>query len=135
VKIVVAQPPNFDEIVAAFPEAANKGVIFAWGDTIYNPSGAHLPNYLLAHEAVHGHQQYSVGSPEFWWPRYIADVEFRLSQELPAHAAEYRIAIQEIKDRNARERMLNTVALKLASKLYNNMITVGEARRKILNER
>jgi hypothetical protein len=59
-KIVIAQPPNFEQVAAVFPEARNKDAVFTYGDTVYNPSGAVLSVPLQAHEAVHVARQTDV---------------------------------------------------------------------------
>jgi hypothetical protein len=41
--IIVDRPPNFDEVLAAFPNADKPGVIFAYDGHVYNPSGGVIP--------------------------------------------------------------------------------------------
>jgi hypothetical protein len=125
-KIEIANPPNFEKIVAAFPKATGHGVIFAWGDTIYNPSGIEIPPPLLAHEAVHGQRQTeNVGSifrsevVERWWDKYIIDPEFRYYEELPAHAAEFHKIMHMVHDRNQRAKLMMSTAQRLLAPLYN----------------
>lgn len=115
-KIVVGKPPNFDQIVAQFPMAVGK-VLFAHGDTVYNPTGIYIPNYLLAHEAVHGMRQVGAGI-EKWWEQYIADEEFRFQEELAAHRVELAVLSQEVRDRNARAKLLMATAARLVAPLY-----------------
>ena len=55
-RVVVGLPPLFGEIDAAF-DVRGKAIIFAWGDTIFDPNGGGVPPELLAHEAVHGERQ------------------------------------------------------------------------------
>ena len=57
VRIVCAHPPMIEEIRARFKFPAGGAVIFAWGDTIYNPQGVDIPPQLIAHEDVHGRRQ------------------------------------------------------------------------------
>ena len=54
-RIIYDRPPLFEEINARFKLPS--GVIFAWGDIIYNPTRVHIPPSLMAHEAVHGRRQ------------------------------------------------------------------------------
>lgn len=115
-KIEIANPPNFDKILTAFPHANRHGVIFAYGDTIYNPSGIVIPPPLVAHEEVHGRRQ---TSPEKWWLSYIADPEFRYNEELYAHAAELLAFKKIITDRNQRAKLMMTTAQRLLAPLYN----------------
>ena len=129
--IVAGTPPNFEAIVARFPAARRRGVIFTWGDTVYVNGVPELPSQLKAHEAVHIDQQRRLwGGPERWWALYLDNPTFRLDQELQAHRAEYRTLKQL--DRNAAARSLTFIAERLASPLYGGMITVREAKRMIL---
>jgi hypothetical protein len=116
--IIVARPPNFDQIHAAFPDADKPGVIFAYGEHIYNPSGKQIPEPLIAHENVHLRRQAPGGEVQ-WWDRYLSDPEFRYIEELHAHAAEYRAQAQHWVDRNKRARLLMSTARRLIAPLYN----------------
>ena len=96
-RIVYESPPLFDEISARF-KLPPKGVIFAWGDIIYNPSRIDIPHQLIAHEAVHSRRQ--DGDPEGWWRRYLVDDVFRLDpDDDPVHPPLARI--QRVPDRAA----------------------------------
>jgi len=128
-RIVRERPPNFDAIAKVFPGAYGSGVIFCYGDTLCNPSGVALTKALVAHEEVHSEQQN--GNPQAWWDRYLLDVEFRLSQELPAHAAEYQIASLGLA-RPGRRLHLRDISEKLAAPLYGRMISPEEAKKQIL---
>lgn len=128
-QIVVARPPNYDEIVAKFPFAANGGVIFTYGRTIYNPSAVAISGALKSHEAVHADRQGE--DVDGWWRRYLADPVFRLEEELLAHRAEYRSTKTFILDPNARARELQRIAERLGGPLYNQAISVALARRLI----
>lgn len=123
VEIIIAPPPMFDQICAVFPSAANKGVIFTWGNVIFNPSGVNIGEELQMHELVHRDRQNLVESVEKWWERYLVDVEFRLAEELPAHVVEYKTFCRLHRDRNQRANYLHHVAGRLASPLYGNVIT------------
>ncbi len=126
--VVVGVPPLFDLIDAKF-HIKGKPVIFAWNDTIFNPSGAPVSNELGCHELVHCRQQN--GDPEAWWRRYIDDAEFRLAQEIPAHRVEYgEFCLHNRNDklRNNRRHYLHLVAARLASPLYGNLVTYERAR-------
>lgn len=115
-KIEISRPPNFDKILAAFPNADKPGVIFAFGNVIHNPSGGVIPQALLDHEAVHGHRQ--MGCPESWWRVYIGDPDFRYDEELYAHAAEFRAQAHGL-DRNHKAKLLQSTASRLIAPLYN----------------
>jgi hypothetical protein len=116
-KIEIANPPGFEKIVAAFPKAAGPGVIFAYGDTIFNPSGVEIPPALMAHEQVHGNRQGATA--EKWWERYIAEPDFRYYEELPAHAAEFHKIMNIVHDRNQRAKLMMHTAQRLIAPLYN----------------
>jgi hypothetical protein len=124
-KIVNEYPPRFEEMVAAFPEAAGHGVVFAWGDTIYNPSGSVLRPEIRAHEAIHGERQ--GGAINIWWDVYLKDEEFRFKEELVAHKAEYQLYCKRHQNRVKRERYLQHVAEKLAAPLYGSLISPQKA--------
>lgn len=131
-KVKIAKPPLFEEIAAAFPLARGPNVIFAWGDTIYNPNGGPIGPELEAHEAVHGMRQ--GGDIEGWWRRYIEDPGFRLHEEIPAHVAQYRaFCVNHTKGnaRNQRRLYLHYVAKGLSSPLYGSLIHYDNARKLI----
>lgn len=130
-QVVVGYPPNFAAISAAFPQARNTGVLFAYGEIVYNPSGVVIPLQLIAHESVHEKQQAHEGGPANWWASYIADEEFRMMQELPAHQTEFRNYCLRVKDRNLQAKMLHGIASRLSGKLYGNAMSFAEARRRI----
>jgi hypothetical protein len=122
--IIVARPPNFEQILAAFPDADKPGVIFAYGKDIYNPSGGLIPPALLAHEQVHQTRQQGIklglAGEDAWWRRYIDDTEFRYNEELLAHVAEYKAQLRETSsDRNYRAKLLQSTAQRLIAPLYN----------------
>jgi hypothetical protein len=123
--IKAERPPNFDQIVEAFPDAVNPGVIFAYGDTIYNPSGGDLPAPIIAHEAVHCYRQGEMGyvpgrmNTAIWWNKYIADPTFRYEEELAAHVAEYVEQVAScLADRNQQAVLLMRTARRLIAPLY-----------------
>lgn len=118
--IIVDHPPNFERIRAAFPDAIAPGVIFAYGEHIYNPSGKPIPHALLAHEAVHQARQVMGGidGPTIWWNNYLVDPEFRYGEELLAHAAELMAQLPGL-DRNQKHKLLMSTAARLVAPLYN----------------
>lgn len=118
-------PPLWDEITAAFPFARAPGVIFSWGDRIYNPSGVEISRSLLAHERVHAGRQ--MGDVEGWWRRYMADPQFRLEEEIPAHIAELKVCCVVAPSRHDRRAALSGIAHRLASPLYGRLITLDKA--------
>lgn len=106
------------------------GVVFCYGDTVYNPKGDKLFEPIIAHEEVHSRQQKDCGGPEAWWDRYIAEPKFRFDQELEAHREEYRVASMHL-PRNHRRRVLRGLSERLAGPLYGKMVTKHEAARLI----
>lgn len=116
--IIIARPPNFERILKAFPDAGNYGVLFAYGDSVFNPSGITIPHALLAHEGIHLIRQRDGETADSWWEKYIADAEFRYTEELFAHVAEYRVLDAFLMDRNQRARLLQSTAMRLIAPLY-----------------
>lgn len=129
-KIIVAYPPMFEEIAAVFPQARKPGVVFSWGDWLYNPTGDELLPQIKAHESVHGQRQGETddGIRE-WWKEYLYDPAFRLEEELLAHRAELRAVKSWEKDRNDVARALDAIARRMSSSLYGNLLTYQQARR------
>lgn len=128
--VVVAKPPLFEEIAAAFPIVReHKGVIYAWCDRIYNPDGIKISDELIMHERVHMDRQGS--AVELWWRLYISDPEFRLREEIPAHVVEYREFCRNHSTAEwarARRMYLHNAARRLSSPIYGSMITYDRAR-------
>ena len=117
--IRIERPPNFDEIVKVFPKAADKGVLFAYGEDIFNPSNVSIPTWIAAHEYKHCARQF-LSSPEAWWQQYLTDQEFRYREELIAHNAEMIEAIGLAKrDRNVYAKILDRTARRVVAHLYN----------------
>ncbi len=49
-KVLKVYPPNYPEIVKAFPYIKGRhGIVFAWSGTIYNPSGHTLMPDVVQH--------------------------------------------------------------------------------------
>lgn len=128
-QVIFDKPPNFAAIVAVFPGAASPGVSFCFGNTIFSPGGKYPLPHILAHEEVHSSRQLAKGVEE-WWTDYLASAEFRLTEEIPAHRAEYERATEGY-SRNQRRMALRIVASKLSAKLYGNLVTTHEAKRLI----
>lgn len=131
-KIAIARPPNWDEILKVFP-VAGKAVIFTFGDTIYNPEGILIGPALVAHEACHSVRQAKhPGKADAWWQTYLEDPAFRLAEEVPAHHAEYRNYISRQRDRNEHAKYLHNVALRLSGPLYGGITSLNQAKRLIV---
>lgn len=114
--MIIAQsdPPNIALIDEVFPNRG-PGVMYAYGDTIYNPSGQFIPGALIAHEEAHGVRQVRLGVDE-WWQLYVESPEFRYREELYGHAAELRAL--RTKDRNVNTRLLMQTTLRLLAPFY-----------------
>jgi len=133
-RVVQALPPLFDEIDAAF-NVRGKRVIFAWGDKIFNPAGITVTPELLAHEQVHGERQGA--DVEGWWRRYIAEPEFRLLEEIPAHVEEFKsLCAQHAHRWHSKRAMRRTfaaaIARKLSSPLYGGLISFAQAKEALM---
>lgn len=127
--VKVAYPPMIEAIDAAF-NVKGKPILFAWGDTIYNPMGVRIAPDLMPHEAVHGARQGR--DVVAWWERYIEDPKFRFDEELPAHVAQYRWCLQNTPAAHHRMALIR-ISQAIASPLYGSLIAAADAR-KLLKE-
>lgn len=130
-RIEIARPPNWDAITKVF-DVVGKGILFCWGDTIFNPDKVDVRTALVAHEEMHCRQQGA--DIEGWWARYIAEPAFRLSQEIPAHQREYKFVCWDGANRKARRGYLDGVARRLASPLYGGLVDFANAKALILKD-
>lgn len=121
-KIAIAQPPNIHDINAVFRHRGK--TIYCYGDTIYNPDNFILQKEMIAHEEVHMLQQEAM-TPEVWWNKYLTDISFRASQELPAFKRQFQVI--DIKDRNARVRYANRLAEIMSGEAYGHCMTFEDA--------
>ncbi len=134
IHFVVDYPPNIEEIYAVFGKENIEGkpVIFAYGDSIYNPTDSHISDDVRAHEYVHlrqhGHTREGAAA---WWAKYLVDPEFRLSQESEAYQGQYEYFCRMFKDKNTRARYLTAKAEEFSSALYGNIISFKAAGRVI----
>jgi hypothetical protein len=125
-KIVNDFPPNIAAIRKRFEMTGFPTAIFAYGDTLYNPSGMEIPPDLIAHEELHSKQQEIYGLQD-WWTRYLEDDAFRLGQEVEAYRKQYEYA-KEKYNRDQRRWVLNEIVKNLSSKLYGNVINKKRAK-------
>lgn len=123
-KIVFDFPPIYDEIRSEFP-TAGRGVIFAWGDKIYNPFCAKIEPQLIAHERVHGRRQGK--DIRGWWQRYLHEKEFRLIEEILAHIAEMESLLGPNPNRQMRRYILKNTARRLANPIYRYGLSRAKA--------
>lgn len=106
-----------------------KGILYAYDDTIYSPDGFEIPHQLVAHEEVHARQQ--GGKPDVWWERYLEDAMFRFEQELEAHVQEWKSFSKAETVRNQRRVYLTNCARRLSGPLYGRCVTFERAKRLI----
>lgn len=117
-KVLIAQPPNLAEIDRVFPNRGT-GIVYAYGDTIYNPSNANIPRFVAIHEAAHGERQLTIFGVDKWWHQYLDDAEFRYQEEVIGHAAEYLWQINAPnRGRNAKIKILASTAVRLLATFY-----------------
>lgn len=125
------RPPLYEVICDRFP-VRGKAVLFAWGDTLYNPFDGVITPQLWAHERYHGQRQQMYCRDrrdiEDWWMRYLDSREFRLEEEALAHAAEYVEFCRLNTDRNARSTALYRITMRLAMPMYDFGIPTAQAR-------
>lgn len=121
---VRAFPPNYAEIIDAFPHVAKaKGPIFCYGTTVYY-TGPEKPDHaLMRHEAVHSNRQGA--DPKGWWDRYLRDTQFRFIEELLAHRVEWQA--YEGCGRSERRFMKRQIAERLSGPLYGRMVRYNVA--------
>ena len=126
VQTVDGLPPNFDAIVAVLPDAANPGVMFAYGDKVYGTGIPHvLTRELNDHERVHLERQGA--DPDSWWKQYLADPAFRYDEELIAHRAEYHTFCCRHINPVKRAQFLLAISKRLSSSLYGAGVTLEKA--------
>jgi hypothetical protein len=130
-KILREYPPIYEDIIN-YGMHPRQGTIFTYGDTIYNPDGIEIPEYLMIHEEVHSKQQGA--DPDAWWGRYLIDEYFRIEQETEAYAKQYDFMCKKVKDRNQRNRLLIDIAKIVSSPTYGNVITTSAAMIQIKNK-
>ena len=123
-EVVIDYPPIYDEIKSAFP-LVGRGVIFAWGSKIYNPSNVNIPAQLIAHERTHGRRQGNDVSG--WWRRYLDEKEFRLVEEIAAHITELEYLLGPNPNRQMKRQNLRSISKRLAFPLYRFGISKAQA--------
>jgi hypothetical protein len=125
--VVVDGPPMWREIAQRFPASITNGVVFTWGDTLFNPSGGEISEDLFAHEAMHTKQQEAAGGPEAWWKRYLVDAAFVLDQEARAYGRQFAWIRAHHRNRGRQARELHALARVLASPMYGSCCTFPAA--------
>lgn len=125
--MIKAFPPNFSAIANVFPVKGKQGILYAYGHTLYNPSGVPVSPWIAAHEAIHMARQEAQGV-EAWWRAYLHQPAFRLDEEALAHRAEWlsfsKEGPQNLKDQ---ARYLDAMSTRLSSPLYGSLVRKGLA--------
>lgn len=124
--VVAGLPPNINQIAKRFNLTNITGVVFTYGDTIYNPSNGIIDVYLMTHEETHSRQQGE--SPWIWWKKYLVSDSFRLSQEVEAYRAQYEHFCKNKKDPFKEEQFLTRLASDLSSPMYGSICSLEEAK-------
>jgi hypothetical protein len=129
-RVIIAKPPVYDRCVHAFGAAVivGKPIIWSWGDVIYNPTNIDIARELVVHEGVHGARQLAAGV-ERWWDQYLLNRDFRFSEEVAAHQAEWQNLVKWHKHSAA---ALEAISGRLASPLYGSMVDLNAARTNVL---
>lgn len=129
-RVLYERPPFYEQLHEKFG-VKGTGAIFTFGNVIYAPGGGKITRELFAHEEIHCEQQgLSWDGIESWWHRYMDDPAFRLSQEIPAHRAEYLAYVK--RHASGRERFLIHVAGRLCGPLYGNLLSLDKAIEEIM---
>lgn len=125
--------------------------VWTYGDVIYAPGRASLPDHILAHEEQHARQQSNRElmlkylkleerveddklegkMRDAWWREFLANPRFRLEQEAEAYGAQYRFFCGCVADRNRRALFLMQIAGQLSGPLYQVAVSPVQARQMI----
>lgn len=124
-KVIKAYPPNFSVLAKRFPIKGKPGILYAWGDTLYNPSGVKVTPWIMSHEEVHGGRQKRSGL-DAWWDNYMKIPGYRLYEELLAHQAEWQAFLRYSNEPSSP--YLDLIATRLSSPLYGSMVAYEDAR-------
>lgn len=138
IKISADKPPVYDRLKEVFGVEWDEGLVVTYGDTIHVKGGIGLTKDLLAHEATHvGQQTLYPGGVEAWWDRYLADKEFRLSQEQEAYGVQLVVIRDEVSNKRKQLARIATIVHSLYTS-YGDMMTKDEANdwvASVLNEK
>lgn len=133
------KPPNLKKIRQAFPHMNPNSTLFAYGEILYNPGKIKVSPDMWEHEETHYKQQKNytktskMSGLDEWWDRYMRDESFRLSQEIEAYRAQFKMIKQMILIDSICLKLLDTLAKHLSGPMYGNMIGFEEAKRTIQN--
>lgn len=124
-KISHDKPPIYAKCHEAFGVNWDDGIVITYGDTVY--CKFELSTDLIVHERVHVIQQKEIGV-EAWWDRYLADVKFRLQQEVEAYREQIKFIKKVVKDRNLAFKICHKIWQDM-ERMYGGMCDYREARR------
>lgn len=128
--IKVEIPPVWDNAMARF-RINPRTVLFAYGDTIYNPGNVDLEKAddIIAHEEVHLMQQKnSREEAALWWGKYMRDPQFLLSQEVEAYGKQYwYVCKYKTQNKQMRFNLLRTYSEILSGPLYGGVVSLMHA--------
>lgn len=130
-QVIESKPPNYAVIAEHFGEENISKACFAYGDKIFNLSGAPITDDLMVHESVHSRQQQEIGLDQ-WWDKYLQDNNFRISQEAEAYGEQYKFYCSVVTDRNDRFKMLHRIAVSFSGPMYGGIISYTDAKNKIM---
>lgn len=129
-KILIERPPIYNNLSLVFP--LHRGIIFAYGEDIYNPDGVRVSEDLIVHESVHIRQQGgNTEGADLWWSKYMRDEQFRLEQEIEAYAHQYNFICRKIQNKQRRFEILRMMAEILSRPTYGSCISIDSALLKI----
>lgn len=122
-KVVYDYPPNIDQIREVF--TLHKGIVFTYGDIIYNPDCGFINDPLMRHEETHCKQQGT--NPAGWWERYLQDPAWRVTQEVAAYRRQFKAIKKLTNDRERRHAWLCKLAGDLSGPMYGSPIPFQKA--------
>lgn len=121
-QIVKAYPPNYSTILQYLTPP--KDAVFAYGDTIYNPTGKDISPDVIIHEECHQRQMQG-WQPDAWWFSYLMDKSFRLKVEVEAYATQYHFVKDKVPSKVAKLCLFDLASN--MSMLYSLGITHSQA--------
>lgn len=127
-EIVKEYPPNIEKI-KKIANLEGKQIVFTYGKTIYNPTGAVIPRNLELHEEVHAKQQGR--DIEQWWDKYLSDEKFRLEQEVEAYKVQYKYVTEHGADRDTKREFLRHICQDLSGPVYGHIVSFEQAKQLI----
>jgi len=131
-QIAYTPPPVYERARAKFGiDFKRDRLVMVYGDTIHQSFQEPMTPDLLNHELVHVRQQAAYpGGADAWWERYLADRDFRVSQELEAYQTQHQWASKHY-GRRERRNLLDHCARDLSGHIYGKAMTFAQARDRI----